>query len=544
MKLNIKLILFSLGAMLSMHYAIGQIRTINTNTMVLKTDPKLKRVPNVTIKKDTKPKIINTAGLKNIGLVKYYPIKPAPGSTERLGSDITDITKQEDIKVLLQGDQYQSFFEKLNIFHIIFEDKNAKSNVYYYFPDMYTLKWDKETNDYDFNIYYMSSDEGKGSVLINTQLSPQISTTDIKLAEQLLSAKLGKSIKLMPMPLRDVPEVNFGATLTNFNVSPESINASIPSDYHKPIKLDWRMDSNVDDFVGAMLNKIGVNINLDLRPYGDDESVISIPVNLEVNSPVTYGKISFDNTNALASGWINNLDYPVIPKNLILIRKNGAYNYFQSIPLESIEIGLGETYLPDAAAKTKIGNANNVAGLWMDYAINNDCNVCNQTVKKKIIGGTSGSQLTKLDIQILNALEYSKAHSFKLNIKSIQADPNGINEIEFPAMTIAEDGVALETKQLFVPEGDELSYQYQLIMINNDGSVKESAWKQSNSNLLVLGENQIKELFKIKEKSELEKAKDSLISDTKDDLIEKGKELLGSLLGGKKKDKEDQKEDN
>ena len=70
-----------------------------------------------------------------------------------------------------------------------------------------------------------------------------------------------------------------------------------------------------------------------------------------------------------------------------------------------------------------------------------------------------------------------------------------------------------------------------------DGEVKTSKWETSNSTLLVIGENQIKKLYNHKEKSELEKLKDSLLSGHKDDLIDKGKELLDGILG--KKDKED-----
>jgi hypothetical protein len=512
-------------------YNLLALSSTNKNIPIINRNP-------VIVKTDKDPKKIDTRGLKNIGLVKYIPIRTSgsnsSNNTERKGPDIT---KYEDVATLLEGDSYVSFIEKLNVFRKIYKDKNTKSNVYYYFPSEYTLKWDKETNEYAFNIYYMSAEGAKGSVLVNAELTPQVSSEDIKLAEKLLATKLRKPVKLMPMDLRDVPKVDFGATLTNFNVKPESINASIPSDYHKPIILDWRMDSNVDDFVGAMLNNIGVNINLEFRPYGDETTVINVPVNLEVNSPLTFGKIEFSDTNQLINGWTNPIDYPIVPKSIVVLRKQGSRNYFETIDLEGEEIATGETLNISSEAKSKLTKKNNVVNLWLDYALNRDCSTCNQNVKKKIISGTSGSEITNIEVQILNALTFSNAHSMKLLIKSVQADPNGINEITFPAYSITEDDQSIDGIQLFVPENKELSYSYQLITIMKDGEVKTSKWETSNSTLLVIGENQIKKLYNHKEKSELEKLKDSLLSGHKDDLIDKGKELLDGILG--KKDKED-----
>ncbi|XLS29587.1 hypothetical protein ACJD0Z_01920 [Flavobacteriaceae bacterium M23B6Z8] len=494
------------------------------------------RKPPVVIKKET-PKTVNNTGLKNIGLVKYYPISTGNSSSnmERQGPDIT---KYEDLESVLEGDAYESFFEKLNVFRKLYKDKNPYSNVLYYFPAEYTLMWDRKNNEYAFNVYYMSSEEGNGSVLINAELTPHISNKEIDLAESLLAAKLRKPIKLMPMDLRDVPKVAFGATLTNFNVKEESINASVPSDYHKPIILDWRMDSNVDDFVGAMLNNVGVNVNLEFRPYGDESTVISVPVNLEVNSPVTFGKIQFDNVNDLLDGWTNTLDYPMIPYNIVALRKRGNYRYFENIPIETEEIAVEGSFNPDETVRNKLTTGNPILEVWIDYSLNTDCNECNQEVKRKIIGGTSGSQVSNIEIQVLNALEYTDAHSMKLMIKSIQADPNGVNEITFPPLSITEDNQALEGIKLYVPEDEELSFDYQVVKILKNGKVKTSKWKKGKTALLVLGESQLDELFPASQMDELEQTKDSIIDKKTDDLIEKGKELLDGLLNGKKKNEE------
>src|SRR5690606_16034489 len=107
--------------------------------------------------------------------------------------------------------------------------------------------------------------------------------------------------------------------------------------------------------------------------------------------------------------------------------------------------------------------------------------------------------------------------------------------ITFPALSITEDGQTIEGTKLYVPEGEELLYNYQVVMIMKDGDVKTSKWLQSSSSLLVLGESQLKKLFKELELSALDKAKDSIIDKGKDDLLGKGLDLLGGLLNGKGK---------
>ncbi|WP_143569715.1 DUF7452 domain-containing protein [Tenacibaculum agarivorans] len=502
--------------------------------------------PPLLIKTDKKPTVVNSKGLKNIGLVKYIPIRTS-GSTsvsskERKGPDVTKIENRENIATHLSGDSYASFLEKLNISKEIYRDKNKNSNIYYYLPEEYTLKWNKETYEYAFNIFYMDSEEGRGSVLVNAELTPQINSEDIKLAQKLLAAKLRKPVILMPLDLRDVPKVDFGPILGSFGVKPESIHASIPTDYHKPIILDWRMDSNVDNFVGAMLRNIGTSIKLQFKPHGDENSIIDVPVNLEVNSPLTFGKIEFTNTSELINGWTNITDYPIIPKSITVLRKQGSRNYFESIVLEGTEVPTGEKLYISDKAKNKLTNKNNVVRFWIDYALNKECPTCDQTVKKKIIRGTSGSEITNLEVQILNALEFSNAHSMKLIIKSLQADPNGIDEITFPAFSITEDDQVLDGIQFFVPENKELSYDYQLVTIMKDGEIKTSDWQTGTTSLLVIGESQIKKLYNHKEKSQLEKLKDSLLSNHKDDIIEKGKELLDDILGKKDDDKKKEEE--
>lgn len=492
--------------------------------------------------------------MRNLGIIRTKPfITSTPTSTDRLGPETKSVPM--DFSRFIDGGQYTLFKNTFNFFEDIYKDKNPRSNILYYFPANYSIKWDKQSNKYDFNVYYMSAeDRKKGNVLLNVELTSNITTEDINLAEAYLSSRLGKKITLRSIDLRENPKVDFGATLTNFNVKPESVSTSVPTDYQQPIILDWKMESDIDNFVGAMLNNRSGNVMLDFKPYGDSLKVVKVPINLKVNSPITYGKIKFNSISKIREGWMNYLDYPVVPKHFIVLKKKGRRQVLETIDVSRTEIAPGAKYKEiDANVFNKL-NQDPVIKIWLAYVLNDECRDCNQTVKRKIIGGTSASEIADIEVQVLNALEYSEANSMKIYIKSVQGDPNNLNEIEFPALDVTEDGITFNEIQLFVPQDKEMSYEYQVTMIMNDGNVLKSKWKNSNSDLLILGESQIKSLFPDKKKDDLiNKAKEGALGKVKDsifgkdasteDMIDQGLEAIGGIFKKKKDDEKQNKDD-
>lgn len=486
-----------------------------------------------------KPVLMHPRILNNIGLIKVKPIASANAKdTDRIGPDA------RLAMTFPAASQIDILKETFNFYDEIYKDQNSKSNVYYYLPKQFTLKWNREANDYAFNVFYMSSDDNKrGSVLLNIELTPNIESEDIALAEKMLSQQLRKTVTLLPMDLRDAPEVDFGGLLSRFNIEPASVSTNIPSDYKQPIVLDWRMDSNIDNFVGAMLNQ-SVGAMMHFKPYGDSTSVKSVNINLKVNTFDTFGKIKFDSASELLEGWTNYLDYPMYPNKITMLKKDGARLYFETIDLERSKVEPGAIFKvsSDPSVFNKLSKSP-LFGVWLNYEVEESCESCNQIVKRKIIGGTSGSEIANMEVQVINALEYSGANSMKLLLKSVQADPNGLNEIELDPFSITEDGLTLDSIQFFVPEGKELLYKYQLILVMNDGDVHRSKWHETNSNLLAIGEKQIDRLFPDKKKNDLldnakesaiEKIKDSVGIHNEEDAVNKALELLGGLMTKKK----------
>jgi len=538
-KTRIRLLLIAIFSLLLMVPIHSQIRTDKTikpssNTKVVKPSKTIKvvkpMVATSTLKLDSTKKNPQVYQLNKIDTKRFTKIRtvkpiytPKPtGSAERQGVDLESVV--EDIEYHLG----EAVTNKLNIFRYIYNDKNKNSNFFYYLPSTYTLKWDKRNGKYAFNIFYLSSEIGeKGAVLLKMELVSNITKKDLMMAEKMLTKKINKQVKLLPMPVQGI-SADFGSSLTNFEVKPESVHVNATSDYMKPIVIDWKMESNVDDFISAMLNNIGLNANMEYLLPGDLNLATTVPIDLQVNDPVTFGKLEIEDPKVtFRDGWVNYLDYPVILSHLILVRKGSNYNLFvDELAINADEIQPGETYNFDV-----IPNQGNITRAWFDYAIP-ECSPCNEIVRKKIVGGTSGSQITDLEIQILNILETSEAYMFKLNIKSKQADPNGETEIKLPSITIKEDDSNFSGGKYYVPEDEELSYQYQLIQIMPDGQTKTSPWKQGNQSFLVIGEKQLETIFSL----DLSGDSEQNIEAVTDSLIDKGKNFLEDLFKKKEKD--------
>jgi len=500
-------------------------RPVFVGTHTSKTDAK-----KDTVSKSTRVfKTSQTFDKKRFTMTKAYkiPQNEGSGSTAREGANLESVSSVK-INYLL-GDE---MIEKLNVFNEIFPDKNPKSNYYYYLPKQYTLKWDKYSGEYAFYIHYLSSENGElPKIMVNVELVSNIDKEDLKIAELFLKDKLkNNNIKLMPLPVIGV-DTDLAKVLDIYNVKPENIIVSKFSDYLEPMNVQWTME-NVDNLVSVMFKSKGLSTNVHFL-LRDEELVKSVPLDIKINDPITFGKLEIKNTQELSNGWTNYLDYPVILTNLL-----GYKN--QSKSLINHDLG-GVTVMPGEIFKYAMPV--NYDRLWFDYRIV-ACDECDDKVTKMITGGTSGSQITNIEIDLINLMATTEAYKIKLNIRSKQADPNGEKVIKLPAITITEDDQEIDDVKLYKPEEDELSYEYQLIQIMPDGKKFTSPWHTSNEDNLVIGSNQLETIFK-EELIEDDKWKDGEnLNSAVDSLVNKGKDLLKNLFNKKdKEEEEDKKED-
>ncbi|MBT1709627.1 hypothetical protein KK062_15395 [Fulvivirgaceae bacterium PWU5] len=434
-------------------------------------------------------------------ILPYKPLKPQSGATAPTNTEVQgpNLTLGKDVSILLGGNGFEYFLDKLNIFREVYEDKNPNAGYFYYLPKSYNMKWDRGTGQYSFYVYYLSADaEGRGEVIVTAELTPGVSQDDIALAETLLSKKMKREIRLRPLPLRDTPKVSFGSALTNFDVKPESVSTNVPTDFLEPIIVSWKMERRVDDLVGAMMNNIGLSGNVDFLPHAEGDQAISVPVRLKVNDDKTFGKMEYTQADGLLNGFLNPIDYPVVLRDLVVMRTKASKELtIERIALASYEVAPQETFSSfTPEEKDRVLSGNNITKLWAEYSIK-PCSPCNEQVTQKILGGTSTSRVKGLEVQVLTPLGYSGANSLKLMIRSKQGDPKGTSEVMLPILTVTKDNQTLAGGELFVAEGEDLQYQYQLALIQPDGETLMSEWVDASDPFIIVGEDMIRKHFDV-----------------------------------------------
>ena len=450
-----------------------------------------------------KPKISNLKNFSGLQVVPFHPkgsLEAAPAENKNEEEDLEPygpkVELGKDLSTLL-GDA-QPLFDKLNIFREVYEDKNENVDVLYYLPRNYNLKWEKGSGEYSFYIYYLSADEqGRGEVVITAELTPNISSEDIEVAEKLLSEKEGKAIILRPLPLKDTPKVTFGNALNNFDVDNESISTNIHTDFLEPIIVSWKMDRRVDDLIGAMMNNIGISGNVEFLPYDATDRMISIPLKMKVNDQFTYGPIEYTSAASLLNGFQNPTDYPIRTEELVVIREQSNHFSVQSIPLEDYSVEPGNYFAEFTdSERAALLEGELINKIWVKYQLL-PCSSCDDAVKEKVMGGTAGSRVNEIEVEVLSPLAYSGAESLKIIIKSTQGDPKGQSEVLLPIITINEDSQSITGGELFLNDGETPDFQYQLVMINPNGETLFSEWITGDNFFIIIGEQTIKEHFEL-----------------------------------------------
>lgn len=394
------------------------------------------------------------------------------------------------------------YFDIVNIDGQVFEDENPKSGYYYFFPKEYQLSWSSVTG-YDFGLNYLSADaNGKGKVVITLKLQPNISKSDIQLAEQLVKNairnKPGKIFTtLQSIPLNEASKISF-KRLEGI-LDSRDVDITIPSNFLDPIVLLLKTDKP-DDLLTLLFTDIGLRGDLTITPAGDVPGQV-IPVTIKLDYNKTFGTAELSPANWRSEGWTNNTPYPVILKNLHVLRMepSGA-NVTPMVytwDMGSKDLTEGSKAKFDAGSVPSwLDNDSKVKKMWVEFKVK-PCQDCNTEVRNSLLNATARSEMSFVTFDVLDVLEYSGAAKMRLKVRSAQLDPNGLQKVERnPPFTVTQDGTTLESFQLFVPQGQTPQFEYSVSLVMPDGDIRQSAWVSNKSKTEIgIGRNFIKEYF-------------------------------------------------
>ncbi len=448
-----------------------------------------------------------TPAVRPAGQVTAQPGTATPGGntppptaeidTERKGPSNTTFGEwQRKIK----GDyNFDLGYNFVNINRTIFRDANPKSGYFYYLPEGYTLNWSVESG-YAFHVNFLSAGaDGRGNVIVTAELKPNITSRDMELAKLLLQQDLAveteKTFKdLISMPLASAPKVSFNQ---QFGEAISNVQVNISSDFLRPITISWKMD-RVDDLLSGLFNNIGLNGQIIIEPAGENmPSEITIPITLKLDAPETFGRL--EPSGNWRTTWANPTPYPLTMKYLHVLRMdkyNGNKPVVYTWSMDNQNVPEKASVKFDASSvPVWLETDPTVKKMWFDYQVV-PCQSCNTTVKESIVRGTSSRRVNKVDFTLLTPLSATGTAMMKIQVRSFQADPNGLSKVQMPTITVKSDNTSVSPGELIIPEGQGPDFEYMIDLYKEDGTKYSAAqWTRCTSLEVVIGKKQIGELI-------------------------------------------------
>lgn len=394
------------------------------------------------------------------------------------------------------------YYDVLNVSERIYEDQNPKSGYYYYFPKQYYVEWTPESG-YNFNINYLSA--GKG-IVITGKLRPNINQKHLQLIEQLIKNDLKSEPhktfrKLQSMPVSTECKLTFsGAWGTLFDA--KSLEIKVPSNFLDPIHFALKANDAIDvaNICNFLFGDNGVKGEMTITPDGTAPAE-PITVILKMDDRKTFGTMEFNPRDWRNTGWKNKMPYPIIAKNLHLMRMEQKSDG-KKVPriytwqMGDKEITEGATIKFDASTMPLwIDSSPEIEKMWLEYEVKK-CKDCDTEITELLTKGTSGTIIKPVTIEILDPMAFTKAAKMKIQVQSYQLDPNGKTKVMKDPVNVAEDGGTLPKIDLYVPTGKSPQFEYSLVLIMPDGKVFESGWQKNNgSSTIAIGREQIKTIF-------------------------------------------------
>lgn len=449
---------------------------------------------------------------KKLGLPGSSSSPAAPATTENAEEEDPDAYleflpegpsngPEIDLESTIKADVVDVARNVLGLDTRIKRDGNTKSGYYYYYPREYHLGWSEATGEYDIEVTYLDAgQEGAGNATVTATLYPKLLPGDVEMARDMLAKKLKKSPGALPdvheftyLPMVQAAEVELEA-LSQFGVQEGGIAFRSPSRLGDPIEIIFTTD-NVNRLLTMFFNNTGIFGNLVVYTTGYEDAGFTIPLNLKIEAPETYGAFEISNADWRTS-WRNPTDYPINISHFHALRKerNGEYRVYSWNASGDVVPPGATVDFGDSAVPAWIEKDRKVKRMWMDYSIN-ECEACDDVVKRKILGSIEGEDVAKpekLEFTILNAMAFTKASLIRIKVRSAQASASGEEKTELEPVKVDEDGETFDGGTLYVRDG-KVDFEYKMVVYLEDGTTYESGWIPSNSKEVVVGSWQIRE---------------------------------------------------
>lgn len=424
-----------------------------------------------------------------------------PGTSSTMESEGPSNQRIELSSLIKSEYDFQyDYYDFMNVTGRIYEDKNPQSGIYYFLPKEYYLEWTPE-NGYNFHINYLST--GKG-IIITGRLLPNISEQHLDLVRHLLRTdastlqgrRISKFKTLQSMPVSTECKLVFsGAWGSLFD--PKSLEVKVPANFLEPITFALRANDAIDvaNVCNFLFGDNGIKGEMMITPSGSAPAE-PVSVFLKLDEKKTFGTADLQKNIWRNNPWQNRYPYPIIVKNLHVLRIENNIPRVYTWQMGDLEITEGTKIKFDASlVPAWIDQDARTQKIWIDYVVKK-CKECDNEILERLTKGTGGSVLKPMTIEILDPMAYTGASKIKIQVQSFQLDPNGRTKVLKEPFNVTEDGGTIKDIQLYVPVGKNPQFEYEVLIIMPDGKLYDSGWQKNNgANIIVLGREQIKAIF-------------------------------------------------
>lgn len=389
----------------------------------------------------------------------------------------------------------------------IYPDKNPNSGIFYYLPIAYDIKYDKERG-FSFNMDYGTSrtDGTENRVRMSGTLNSGISLYEIQFVKNLMDAYRlqNPGLKLekpLPLPISETPVITLGDELKNFGIT--NVNINNASSITDPIEFSWATDGTTAAELENLLKaNSGIIGKMKIKPQGTTLPTQEIPVRIRLIDENTFGRFGMTPTDFRTKNWRNETPFPVRLKyvHYMIIDKNRDGKESPII----YSWNLGNNQVPSknqvkfnvAAIPQWLDNyKGKQARIWLEYSVVDTCSSCNDNVFKSIVSSTTRPQLSDVVFRLIPFFDEYKVSYLDIEMKSMQGDPSGRSEVNFPAVHITSDSTDYTAGKIYVPSGASPAFDYRITVVTKEGAEMKSAWINRSSLSVPFGSFQLKELF-------------------------------------------------
>lgn len=402
-----------------------------------------------------------------------------------------------------------------NLFGIeyVFEDEEIKSGYFYWYPEKYSLKWTMEDGFSAKNIYSSKTESDENDIQFYAELITGIDSEKLKSIQSILAIYAKEKydieeVTLLPLPISKNPSFH-NNWKTMFGVEPIAILQG--NDISSSVKIEFNVSQNNMAKIGvALLNELGLSGSLEFTPINNLLPKINIPLEISLHPKSQY----LLGPNEIRSGsrekryWKNSACHPLEVETINFLVLNHSPSCQPNFVVYSWKLfdkegdpiyapGKSNLYIGlDETLKVLLKDQKKVFARWLDFEVleKNECNaqIINQLIANSfdLKGAITVEQILLFeqipDIQRITVKVRSYQFSFSENQKITK-------EISFTAAGQSKGsiGPVLFTKNKRTPY-----YDYQVVVVKEDGEKYTSSWISEEGDLLTIGTNIIKKKVK------------------------------------------------